>query len=69
MSTFFNVVTKKQIPHTLEEKFIHHKIGTIKVTTRGGWYLQLFMFPDAEFQIFPSRDEQLPTINFEENDN
>lgn len=67
MSIFFNVVTRKDIPHS-EGKTVHHKVGTIKVTPNGGWFLHLFMLPDVDFQIFPSHEHELPVIEFSDHD-
>lgn len=63
MSTFYNIVTRKDIPNS-GGKAIHHKVGTIKVTPNGGWFLQLYHLPNVDFQIFANQHEELPVINF-----
>ena len=68
MSTFYNVVTRKVIRDGKQEKILHHKVGTVKVTPNGGWFLQLFMLPDVEFQIFNGYDNELPTIDFSDHE-
>jgi len=68
MSQFYNVVTRKIIRDGKEEKVLHHKVGTIKVTPNGGWFLQLFMLPDVEFQVFSGHNNELPVIQFEDHE-
>ena len=65
MSTFFSVVTRKVIKDGKQEKVLHHKVGTVKVTSNGGWFLQLFHQPNTEFQIFSGYDNELPVIQME----
>lgn len=67
MTKFYNVVSKKIIPQGDIEKPLYNKVGTLKVTTNGGWYLSMY-HTNMEFQIFPNHDDELPVINFEEND-
>ena len=66
MSTFYNVVTRKVIRDGKSEKILHHKVGTVKVTQNGGWFLQMFHQPNTEFQIFPGHNSELPVIEFED---
>jgi hypothetical protein len=58
---FFNVLTKKVIPTKGEPTTLWHKVGLIKVTNGGYWYLQLFQQPDTEFFVY----EQLPETTSE----
>jgi len=67
MTKFYNVVSKKTVPNGDGEKPIYHKVGTVKVTANGGWYLNLY-HTDMEFQIFANHEEELPVIHFENND-
>lgn len=67
MTKFYNVVSKKIVPKGDSEKPIYHKVGTVKVTTNGGWYLSLY-HTDMEFQIFPNHDDELPVIEFGNNE-
>lgn len=66
MSKFYNVVVRKVIPDS-QGKTVHHKVGTIKVTKNGGWFLQMYHQPETDFLIFPNQNEELPVINFEDN--
>lgn len=68
MSTFYNVVTRKVISDGSDEKTLHHKVGTIKVTAQGGWFLNLFMLPNVEFQVFPGYGNDLPVIHFDDHE-
>lgn len=68
MSTFYNVVTRKVIADGTDEKTLHHKVGTVKVTPNGGWFLHLFMLPDVEFQIFSGYDNDLPVIDISDDE-
>ena len=63
MSKFYNVVVKKVIPDS-KEKAIYHKVGTVKITKNGGWFLQMYHQPHTEFMIFPNHNETLPVIEF-----
>lgn len=66
MTKFYNVVTRKTITGTTtEEKKIYHKVGVVKITENGGWFLQLYQQPDTDFMIFPNHNEALPVIEFE----
>lgn len=69
MSKFYNVVSCKTVtdPTTNSEKRIYHKVGVLKSTSKGGLYLQLYHQPQTDFQIFPNQDNELPTINIEDN--
>lgn len=66
MSQFYNVVTRKVIQDGDQEKILHHKVGTIKVTPNGGWFLQLYHLPETEFQIFSGHHNELPVIQMED---
>ena len=66
MSKFYNVVSRKLIPGE-SEKIVYQRVGTVKITPNGGWFLNLF-HTDMQFQIFPNHDDQLPVIDFEGND-
>jgi len=65
MAKFYNVVSKKTINIGNQQKPIYHKVGVLKVTANGGWFLALY-HTDMEFQIFPNHEDNLPVINFEE---
>jgi hypothetical protein len=64
MTKFYNVVTRKTISGTATDKKIYHKVGAVKVTENGGWFLQLYHQPNTDFMIFPNHNESLPVINF-----
>ncbi|MDG5490617.1 hypothetical protein [Psychroserpens sp. SPM9] len=66
MSTFYNVVSRKEIPNS-GGKVIHNKVGIIKVTPNKGWYLSLFHLPN-DFQIFANQNEELPVIDFNDHE-
>ena len=69
MPTFYNVVSRKEIPGgDFGKKTVYHKVGTVKVTPNGGWYLSLFLFPHVDFQIFPNQGEELPVISFDDHE-
>jgi len=69
MSQFYNVVTRKVILEGKKEKILHHnRVGTIKVTSNGGWFLQLYHLPETEFQIFSSHTSELPIIQIEDDE-
>lgn len=65
MSTYYTVCSKRNVQtDTLEEpnKSSYQKIGVVKVTANGGWYLHLYQQPETTFRIFPN-EEELPVIN------
>lgn len=64
MTKFYNVVTRKTINEGSQEKKIYHKVGAVKVTENGGWFLQMYHQPDTDFMIFPNHNESLPVIDF-----
>lgn len=59
---YFNICSKRTIDTPQGKKSAYNKIGIIKVTENGGWFMQLYQQPETDFQIFPSQDEQLPVI-------
>lgn len=65
----FNVLTKKTIPTKGEPTTLWHKIGLIKQTDSGHWYLQLFHQPDTDFYVYEQMadDKELPVIQLEGN--
>ena len=67
MSKFYNVVCRKVVSNELSDKKIYHKVGVLKVTQNGGWFLQLYHQPHTEYLIFPNHDDHLPVIEFGEN--
>ncbi len=68
MPKFYNVVSRKAVSDNLIDKKIYHKVGVVKVTENGGWFLQLYQFPNTDFLIFPSHNESLPIIEFSDNE-
>ena len=54
----FNVLTKRVIPTKGEPTTLWHKVGLIKVTNSGHWYLQLFLFPDIDFFVYEQEAEE-----------
>lgn len=59
---YFNICSKRTITTSEGEKHLYNKIGIIKVTENGGWFMQLYQQPETDFQIFPSHDQKLPVI-------
>lgn len=68
MTKFYNVVTRKTINKENNDKHIYHKVGVVKVTENGGWFLQLYHQPDTDYMIFANHNENLPIINIEGNE-
>lgn len=60
----FNVLTKKIIPSKGESIILWHKVGLIKQTQGGNWYLQMFHQPDTDFFVFEQvpDEKELPEI-------
>ena len=52
MTKFYNVVTRKTINTENNDKHIYHKVGVVKVTENGGWFLQLYHQPETDYMIF-----------------
>ena len=50
------------------KKKIYHKVGVVKVTENGGWFLNMYHQPRTEFLIFPNHNEELPVIDFGDHD-
>jgi len=68
MTKFYNVVTRKTISQNDVDKKIYHKVGVLKVTEGGGWFLQMYHQPNTDFMVFPNHNESLPVINLENNE-
>ncbi|GGG24998.1 hypothetical protein GCM10011344_27070 [Dokdonia pacifica] len=68
MTKFYNVVTRKTINQDTIGKKIYHKVGILKVTENGGWFLQMYHQPNTDFMVFPNHNESLPVINFGNNE-
>ena len=64
MTKFYNVVTRKTLTTGENERMIYHKVGVVKVTENGGWFLQLYHQPNTDYMIFPNHNDNLPVINF-----
>ncbi len=64
MPKFYNVVTRKTLNKPINDKHIYHKVGVIKITENGGWFLQLYQQPNTDFMIFPNHKDNLPVIDF-----
>ncbi len=64
----FNVLTKKIIPAKGEPITLWHKVGLIKQTQSGNWYLQMFHQPETDFYVYEQLpdDKELPEIQVEE---
>lgn len=60
---YFNICSKKLINTPEGDKTMFHKVGVVKVTNNGGWFMQLYQQPNTDFHIFPSVDESLPVID------
>lgn len=67
MTKYYNVVSRKTIKDVSPEqgKHIYHKVGVVKITDNGGWFLQLYHSPNTDFMIFPNHKDPLPVIDFE----
>jgi len=63
MSTYYTVCSQRKQADTLEAKSTFQKVGVVKVTDNGGWFLQLYQQPETTFRIFPNTEEELPTID------
>ncbi|WP_421751097.1 hypothetical protein [Croceimicrobium sp.] len=63
MSKYYTVCSERVQADTLEAKSTFQKVGVVKVTDNGGWFLQLYQQPETTFRIFPNTEEELPVIN------
>lgn len=63
MSNYYTVCSERNQTDTLEAKSTFQKIGILKVTENGGWFLHLYQQPETTFRIFPNTEEELPVIN------
>lgn len=62
------MLTKKVIPTDGEPIVLWHKVGIIKQTNSGHWYLQLFQQPDTDFFVYEQLENEhaLPDIQVED---
>jgi len=63
MSKYYTVCSERVQADTLEAKSTFQKVGVVKITNNGGWFLQLYQQPETTFRIFPNTEEELPVIN------
>ena len=63
MSKYYTVCSERIQADTLEAKSTFQKVGVVKITNNGGWFLQLYQQPETTFRIFPNTEEVLPVIN------
>tara|TARA_Y100001934_G_scaffold271241_1_gene357483 strand:+ start:935 stop:1126 length:192 start_codon:yes stop_codon:yes gene_type:complete len=63
MSKYYTVCSERIQADTLEAKSTFQKVGVVKITNNGGWFLQLYQQPETTFRIFPNTEEELPVIN------
>ena len=61
---YYNVLTKKQFDNNGTNTTLWHKVGIIKVTANGGWFLQLFHQPETDFYIFEEKQKEQEDIQF-----
>jgi hypothetical protein len=54
----FNVLTKKIITKDGQPLTLWHRVGLIKTTQSGNWYLQMFHQPDTDFYIVECKQEE-----------
>ena len=60
---FLNVFTKKEFLNDGQTIILWHKVGLIKQTKNGGWFLQMFHQPDTDFYVFEEKEkEAVPDI-------
>lgn len=62
MTTIFNVVCESIHPIQGKEKTIYKKVGYLKATEAGGYYLHLFHQPGVTYRVFNSTEDNLPII-------
>ena len=67
MSKYYNVVSRK-LARGESDKMIYHKVGVLKVTQNGGWFLQMYHQPNTDYLVFPNHNEALPVIEFGNHD-
>jgi len=59
----FNVLTKKVITKDDQPLTLWHRVGLIKTTNSGNWFLQLFHQPDTDFYVVePEHEERLTAV-------
>ncbi len=65
---FLDILTKKQFMSGQEQVVLWHKVGVIKITDNGKWFLQLFHQPDTDFYVSEreAKKEDLPEIQIEQ---
>lgn len=64
----FNVLTKKIINKEGQPLTLWHRVGLIKTTSAGNWYLQMFHQPETDFYVLEQKQEEadLPAIQVTE---
>ena len=52
---FKDIMTRREYVKDGEKKSVWMKVGTLKTTTDGKQYVDLFMFPDTQFYVFEQK--------------
>jgi len=63
---YLQVLAKKTYVQNGEEKTRWYRVGEVKITTGGGKYLKLFLYPNTDFIIVPeanAEQDDLPVID------
>lgn len=63
MSKYFNVCVAHNKIINGVEKTSYHKVGVLKVSDNGGYFLKLYQQPNTTFRIFDNQEDELPTID------
>jgi len=63
MSTYYNICAEHTKTIDGKERTHFQKVGYIKATSNGGWYITLYHQPKTEFRVFGSTEDDLPVIN------
>ena len=63
----YNITTKRTFEGKNGEKTIWNNVGTMRVTDDKKIYIELFMFPNTPFFVFPIKEEVVKEPEVETN--
>lgn len=59
---FFNICSKRIIHSKKGTKTLIYRVGVLKVSDSGKWFVQLFQYPNVDYQVFAQEEQELPVI-------
>ena len=62
MSSYYNVCCKHQKASGDPKDIVYQKVGYVRVSASGNWFITLYHQPGVEYRVFSSKESNLPVI-------